>query len=52
MLLYRSPNSPLTSFYNTSENALSESFIDIVLGDFNIDILNSTNINLNNVLSN
>ena len=52
MLLYRSPNSPLTSFYNTSENALSESFIDIVLGDFKIDILNSININLNNVLSN
>ena len=46
MLLYRSPNSPLTSFYNTLEN------IDIVLGDFNIDILNNINVNLKNVLSN
>ena len=52
MLLYRSPNSTLTSFYNTLENALSNSFIDIVLGGFNIDILNSININLNNVLLN
>ena len=52
MLLYRSPNSPLTSFYNTLENVLSNSFIDIVLGGFNIDILNSININLNNVLLN
>ena len=52
MLLYRSPNSPLTSFYNTLENELSDSFIDIALGDFNTDILNNININLNNVLSN
>ena len=52
MLLYRSLNSPLTSFYSTLENVIGDSFIDIVLGDFNIDILNSMNINLNNVLSN
>ena len=52
MLLYRSPNSSLTSYYNTLEDVLSDSFIDIVLGDFDIDILNSININLNNVLSN
>ena len=52
MLLYRSPNSPLTSFCNTLENVFSDSFTDIVLGDFNISILNSININLNNVLSN
>ena len=57
MLLYRSPNSPITSFYNILENILSDSFIDIVLGDFvidsffNIDTLNSININLNNVLT-
>ena len=37
---------------NTLENVLSDSFIDIVLGDFNFDILNSININLNNVLLN
>ena len=52
VLLYRSPNSPSTPFYNTLVNVLSDSFIDRVLGGFNIDILNSININLNNVLSN
>ena len=51
MLRYRSLNPPLTSFYNTLENVLSDSFIDIKLGDFNIDILNSININLDSVLS-
>ena len=44
MLLYRSQNSPLTSFYNTLKNVLSDSFIDIVLSDFNIDVLNSISI--------
>ena len=39
--------------YNTLENLLSDHHtIDLVLGDFNIDILNSTNINLQNLLSN
>ena len=39
--------------FNTLEYLLSDRhIIDIVLGDFNIDILNSTNINLQNVLSN
>ena len=52
ILLYRSPNSPLTSIYNSLENELSDIFINIVLGDFNTDILNIININLNNVLSN
>ena len=34
-------------FYNAWENLLSESdIIDIVLGKFNTDILNSTNISL------
>ena len=48
MLLYYSRSSSLKSF-NTLENLLSDShIIDIVLGDFNIDILNSTNINLQN----
>ena len=51
MLLYCSPNSPFTSFYNRLENVLSDSFIDMVLGDFNIKILSSINVNLNNVLS-
>ena len=45
--------SKLTTFFNTWENLLSDRhIIDIVLGDFNIDILNSANINLQNVLSN
>ena len=51
-MVYRSPNSPLASFYNTLENVLSDSFIDIVLGGFNIDILKSMNIDLNNVFPN
>ena len=49
MLLYRSLNPPLTSFYNTLENVLSDSFIDIKLGDFDNDILNSINMNLDSV---
>ena len=53
MLLYRSPSSSLTRFFNRLENLLSDRhIIDIVLGDFNIDILNSTKINLQKVLSN
>ena len=53
MLLYRHPSLSLTRFFNTLENLLSDCHItDIVLGDFNIDILKSTNINLQNVLSN
>ena len=52
MLLYHSQISSLT-FYNTLENLLSDHHTtDLVLGDFYIDILNSTNINLQNVLSN
>ena len=52
MLLYRFPGSSITTFYNTLENLLSDHHtIDLVLSDFNIDILNSTNINLPNVLS-
>ena len=53
MLLYRSQSSSLTTFYNTLENLLGDHHtIDLVLGDFNIDILNSTNINLQDALSN
>ena len=53
IMLYRSPSSSLTTFFNTLENLLSGRHItDIVLSEFNIDILNSTNINLQNVLSN
>ena len=41
----------LTTFYTTLENLLSESHItDIVLGDFNIDIMDSTNIKLQHLL--
>ena len=53
MLLYRSPSSSLTSFFNKLENLPGDRhIIDIVLSDFNIDILNSTNINLQKFLSN
>ena len=53
MLQYRSPGSSLTTSFNTMENVLSDRhIIDVVLGDFNIDILNSTNISLRNILSN
>ena len=47
MLLSCSPSSFLATLYNILENLLSERHIsDLVLGDFNIDILNSKNINL------
>lgn len=53
MLLYGSPSSSLTTFYNTFENLLSQShIIDIGHGDFNVDILNNTNIKLQLVSSN
>ena len=53
MLLYHSPSSSLTACLNTLENLISDRHvIVIVFGDFNIDTLNSTNINLENVLSN
>ena len=53
MLLYRCPSSSLVTFYNTLDNLLSDSnMMDVVLGDFNIDILNSRDINLLYVLSN
>ena len=46
MLVCRSPNSSLTSFYSTLENLLRPYDIGIVLSDFNIDDLNGTNVNL------
>ena len=53
MQLYRSPSSSLTTFYNKLENLLSDHHtIDLVISDFNTDILNCTNINLQNFLSN
>ena len=53
MLLYRSLSSSLTKFFCRFENLLIDChIIDIVLRDFNIDILNSANINLQKVLSN
>ena len=53
MLRYCRSSSSLLKFYNTLENLFSDSNnIDLVLSDFNIDLLNSTNINLKYVLSN
>ena len=52
MLLYHSPGSSLTTFYNTLEDFTGHHTIDLVLGDFNIDNLNRTNISLQNVLCN
>ena len=53
MLLYRSPGSSHATFYNRLENILSDHHtVDLVLGDSDIDILKSTNINLQNVFSN
>ena len=50
MLLHHSPSSSILTFFNTFENLLNHRhIIDIDFGDFNIDILNSTNINLENV---
>ena len=53
MLLYRSSVSSLATFFETWENCIYNIIyliIDIVLGDFSIDILNSENINSKNVL--
>ena len=53
MLRYCGSSSSLLTFYNTLENLFSDSNnIDLVLSDFNIDLLNSANINLKYVLSN
>ena len=53
MLRYCRSSSSLLTFYNTLENLFSDSNnIDLVLSDFNIDLLNSANINLKYVLSN
>ena len=52
ILLYCSPSLSLTTFYNTPGNLLKDHHaIDLVLGDFNIDILNSKNNNLQNLFS-
>ena len=52
ILVYRSPNSSLTSFYNTLEHLLRRSCIDKALGNFNIIVLNGANINLQDIFSN
>ena len=47
MLLYHCPSSSLVTFDNTLESLLSDSNrTNVVLGNFNIDILSSTNANL------
>ena len=45
-MTYCNQNSSLTFFYNTLENLLRHYYIDIVLGDFNINAFNGVNINL------
>ena len=52
MLVYRSPNSYLTSLCNSLENFLRRYCIDIALGHFNINTLNGANINLQDIFSN
>ena len=50
MLLYHCPSLFRVTFYNTLEDLLNDSnIIDVGLGDFNIDILNRENINLQHV---
>ena len=51
MLPHRCQNSSLTSFHDRRGNLLSDiCTVDVVLGDFNIDILNSPNFSLKPVL--
>ena len=52
MLVYRSLKYSLTSFYSTLGNLFRRYFIDIVLGDFNINTLNGANMNLQYIFSN
>lgn len=53
MLLYRCLSSSPVTFYNTLENLLNDSNItDVVLGNFKIDILKWTHIDLQYVLCN
>ena len=52
MLVYRSPNSSLTPFNNSLGSFFRRYCIDIVIGDFNINILNGANINLQDIFSN
>ena len=48
----RSPNSSLTIFYNRLEVFLSTfEVFDLVLGDFNINVFDSSNNNLRNIMS-
>ena len=52
MLLYRSPNSSLTTFLNSLQNFLNTGqVVDIILVDFNINVLNSANDNTQHVFS-
>lgn len=53
MLLYRCLSSSPVTFYNTLENLLNDRNItDVVLGNFKIDILKWTHIDLQYVLCN
>ena len=53
LLLYHSPNSSIPSFYdNLREIVNPELHVDIILGDFNLNIFNATNDTLGTILSN
>ena len=53
VLLYRSPNSSIPLFYeNLREIVNPELHVDIILGDFNLNIFNATNDTLGTILSN
>ena len=53
VLLYRSPNSSLSSFYEIlTEISSPQLHVDIILGDFNLDVFNVANNSLHDVLSN
>ena len=52
MFLNCSPNSSLTTLYNTLQNFLNtDQVFDIFLGDFDINVLNSTKDNLQHLFT-
>ena len=52
LLIYRQPNSSRPMFYNDLAECLMHDDIDIILGDINIDVLDPSNQEILNVLSN
>ena len=52
ILLYRSPNCSVTLFFNRlREIVRSELYIDIILGDFNLNMFNDSSDSLKSILS-